>query len=320
MASWGSGLYASDLALDLRDDFRLVCRAPWDADQLLGWAVAAYPMLAYANDDEHAEAQLVLADLLWRYGIEHPATIDAARAVIASGMDLAVKHRLGMADRDLRRRASVLTDLDRRLATPNPRPRPRHILRRPERFVFELGDCFCYPTAGGKLRNPYVTPSAETTFFARHRWAPDGWGAAMVIDRMHEHAVFARYLVALLDGSQMHRPGLADVIESSIIHTEQPPGLAWPMARESRRAIHWISLTPRHRDRMRIELIGRLRLDSEAVARELASNVAVRSLDSSLANVANFGTIGNRVVAAVDPISRYVVDDDAGLTARSGRS
>ena len=96
MGTWGTGLYSSDVALDLRDDFAQVVHAPWDGDRLRAWAKSAYPALDDPADDEHSDVSLVLADLFWRYGIEHPATVAAAEEIIASGADLAAKRGLGM--------------------------------------------------------------------------------------------------------------------------------------------------------------------------------------------------------------------------------
>lgn len=306
VGSWGTGLYSSDLALDMREDFAQVVRAPWDGGQLRAWAKSAYPAFDDPDDDEHPEVLLVLGDLFWRYGIDDEPTAAAAMHIIASGTDLAVKRRLGMTDSDLRHRAKVLVDLGERLRTVNPKPRPRRVLRRPQPFILERGDCLAYPTDGGKLRNPYVTPAQEGRFFARHSWEPDGWGAAVVLERAHEYGVFARYFVALMADALGERPTAAEIGDMSILHTGTPLGLTGPWTERPRRCLHWISISRTHLRRMRIDVVGRLQLDPELVRQELSGSVPGGTLDHSLANVAHFGAIGNRLVPAHDPIARYL--------------
>jgi hypothetical protein len=306
VGTWGVGLYSNDLVLDLRDDFAQVVRAPWDAEQLYAWAESTYPALDDPADDEHSDMLLVIAHLFWRYGIEHDPANAAAREIIASGADLAAKRRLGMTERDLRRRRAVLIGLDSQLSSANPKPYRRRVRRRPESLILELGDCIVYPTAGGALRNPYVTPGREAAFFARHRWEPDGWGAAVVLERAYEFDVFARYLVALVADSLADRPTPVAIAGMSILHTGTPPGKTGPSTERPRRCLHWISLSLSHLHRMHIEVVGRLQLDTELVQQELAATVPGRRLDHSLANVARFGAIEHRLVPANDPLSRYL--------------
>jgi hypothetical protein len=196
MGTWGVGPYSNDTAADLRDEFKGVIRAPWDGDKLHAWALANYPSAADTNDDEFSDLRLVLADLFWTYGIEHPPTIESAQRIIADGTDLAAKRALGMGERDLRKRANVLDGLADKLRTDNPKPRARRILTKPERFVLEVGDCLLYPTSQGHIRNPYVGPRMEERFVAAHRWDADGWGAALVLMRYYRYGVFARYVIA----------------------------------------------------------------------------------------------------------------------------
>jgi hypothetical protein len=156
MGTWGVGPYSNDLAADLRDEFNVVVRAPWDGDQLLVWATSNYPSAADPSDDECSDLRLVLVHLVWTCGIDHQPTLATAQRIIADGVDLEAKRTLGMAERDLRKRSTVLNTLADKLRTSNPKPRARRILRKPEPFVFGVGDCFVYPTSHGEPRNPYV--------------------------------------------------------------------------------------------------------------------------------------------------------------------
>src|SRR5262249_25162874 len=134
MGTWGTGLYANDTAADLRDDFKDVVRAPWDGERLLAWALERYPGANDPADEDYSSLRLALADLFWLYGIHHPPTMETALRIVAEGSDLAMMRTLGMSERDLKQRARVLGELATKWQMPNPRPRPRHTLLRPEPF------------------------------------------------------------------------------------------------------------------------------------------------------------------------------------------
>ena len=219
VGTWGIGLFANDTAADLRDDFRAVVRAPWKGERLLAWAVARCPSAADPADTDYPVLRLAIADLFWTYGIDHPETFSRAEQVIADGTDLAALRLLGMKPRDLDRRARLLAGLAERWRTSNPKPRPRRILAAPEPFVLEVGDVLAYPMDGGLLRNPYVGPRTAERFFDRHPWVPDGWGAAVVLDRFHKYEVFARYVIAFVAAGEPARIDPASLATRSILHT-----------------------------------------------------------------------------------------------------
>jgi hypothetical protein len=171
MGTWGVGLYASDRALDLRNDLKYIVRARWNADEIRTWAAAKYPALDHPADSEQTDMVLVLADQFWGYGIDHEQTFERAREIVSSAADLERKRDLGMGDRDLARQAKVLEELVARWARPNEKPRRRRILLKPEPFVFEVGDCFAYPTSDGTPRNPYVSAKREAVATSRRACA-----------------------------------------------------------------------------------------------------------------------------------------------------
>ena len=301
MGTWASSLYGNDLAVDLRDEFSIVCRAPWNDEALLAWAKSEYPMLDDPADDAYTDARLVLADLFWTYGVDHAATIATGRQIIADGSDLDAKRSLGMSEPDLRRRAILLEQLGSKWRAPNPRPRPRRILSDPEPFLFDEGDCLVYPTEAGELRNPYVTPSDEATWYS---FEPDGWGAAIVLARYRQHDVFARYAVALLAAMSDTRPSTADFATMSILHVA--PLVPWPPVSEpqpTRRQVHGIAMSRQHRQRMQIEVVGSLKVNANLVASEITPQVERHRLDNQLANVA---MVSKKLTPVDDPIARYL--------------
>jgi hypothetical protein len=305
MGTWSSGLYGNDDAADLRDDLKEVLRAPWDGDRLLAWVVARFPAAANPADTSYPDLRLALADQFWLYGIEHAETRDEALRIVEEDVDLDAKRALGLDERGLARRALYLAELADKWRSPNPSPRRRRMLEKPEPFVLETGDCLVYATARGRVRNPYVSPRKEESFYGRFPWEQDGWAAAIVLARLHRFDVFARYLVAILrwDGSAPASP--ADFAGLSILHSRT--------FMPATRRVHLVSTSKQHLLRMRVEVVGRLDVDEEEVEAEFAPEL--RRSGRELANDAwtlpdLYDQMPERFAPADvdDPIGRFFPD------------
>ena len=266
MGTWGVGLYQCDDAADLRVDVREVVRAPWDGDRLLAWALDAYPELTDPRHDGHTDLRLALADVFWSYGVEQAEIRDAALAIVANGTDLESKRRLGMSDRDLARRAVVLDELAAKWRSPNPKPRDRRMLKEPQPFLLQSGDCLTYPTSQGRVRNPYVPPAREAGFYKNFPWERDATAAAIVLACVHRYETFARYLVALLRYDGGGEPALDVFPTLSILHSRT-------FAFEPQRRVHLVSTTRTHLKRMGISVVGNLPVNRAAVAQEFAGEL-----------------------------------------------
>ena len=302
MGTWGVGLYSNDLAADLRDEFNAVVRAPWDGDKLLVWALSNYPSAADPSDDEYSDLRLVLAHLFWSYGIDHQPTFETARRIIADGIDLKAKRSLGMGERDLRKRATVLDALANKLAASNPKPRLRRILTKPEPFVIEVGDCLVYPTSHGQARNPYVGPKNEDRFYAIHHWEADGWGAAILLMRYHRYGVFARYVIAVLRSRPEAKPALSDFAKLSIRHSNR---IGWSASHIDRR-VHAVETSREHLKRMRVEILGSLAIDRRKVEAEFTPGEPPITVESNFANKARIDPPGKEGPWVDDPIAAYL--------------
>jgi hypothetical protein len=249
MGTWGSGLYQCDDAADLRDEFREVVRAQWDGDRLRAWALETYP--------DEADVQLALADLFWSYAIEQRDVRDAALALVADGSDLESKRRLGMSDRDLKKRAVVLEELATRLRSANPKPRERRMLTAPQPFLLRPGDCLSYPTSEGRVRNPYLSATTDEQ---------DAWGAAIVLACVHRFETFARYLVAILRYDGKAEPTLDIFPALSILHSRT-------FAFEPQRRVHLVSTTRTHLKRMGMTVVGNVPVDSRRAEASFGSEL-----------------------------------------------
>jgi hypothetical protein len=263
MGTWGVGLYQCDDASDLRDDFREVVRAPWNGDRLLAWALDAYPAAARRRADGYTDLRLALADLFWTYGIEQRDVFEAAFGLVEDGTDLESKRRLGMSDRDLKKRGAVLATLAVKWRTANPTPRDRRVLNAPQPFLLMPGDCFSYPTSEGRVRNPYVSPAQEDKFYEVHPWNQDGCAAAIVLACVHRFETFARYLVAILRYDGEDDP-VADVFPTlSILHSRT-------FSPKPQRRVHLASTTRTHMKRMGVSVVANLPVNGRKVEKEFA--------------------------------------------------
>jgi hypothetical protein len=298
VGDWGPGLYENDYAADLRDDIQDMVRAPWDGARLVAWVLERYRSGDDPTDEWwDAQVWLVIADLFWLYGIDYPPAMEMGRRVIAEGADLAGYRRLGSGEERLKERAAVLDGLAARWRTPNPKPRPRRMLTRPEPFLLRVGDCLVYPLRQGEPRNVYVEPRQEDRFYGGP-WTPDGWGAACVLARWYWYDVFARYLVAVLRYEGAAKPELADFTGLSILsYSTSNSG--------THRGVDVVSVTRQHLRRMGVEVVGRLAISDGAVLWEFPPDKPPRTYDGGdLSSVAGIGDAHHTTATAInDPLA-----------------
>ena len=183
MSVWGPGLYQSDVTADLKPFFAELVRLPYDAGRLIEIATASFEA-SQPDDDACAAFWLAATDQLWTYGIEHAPTFARAQDLIRSGADLVAMRGLGMAEKDLARRAKALSDLSAKWAAPNPKPRGRKMMTEPEPFVFDEGAVVRYPTSAYAPINPYFPAKMIAD------WTQDGWGAFIVLPAFPAAGIF----------------------------------------------------------------------------------------------------------------------------------
>jgi hypothetical protein len=202
MGTWGVGLYANDLAADLKTTIASVLRLPLPPDEVVTMLVEAEPCLADPADESYTDAWFVVADRLHRYGIDHEPTVQLVRQLIRNGTDLQRKAELGLGAGDLRARGKILDQLQQRLTTPHPKPFKTGSLTKPQAFVVEVGDVVAYPTMDGKSANPYFKDWSSA------RFTPNGYGAALVAGRGRTFGYLAWYTMAVLDATWSTSPSL----------------------------------------------------------------------------------------------------------------
>lgn len=130
MGTWGTTLYDSDLACDIKDEyiFLLINGCEYDEAASLTWK-----NLQLDKDDEDLY-WIVLADVQWKYGHMGQKTLDKAMNAINAKMD-----EEGWSAEDLCARRRVLLKLKGKLQSPQPlekKPKPRH----GKKSNFKIGD------------------------------------------------------------------------------------------------------------------------------------------------------------------------------------
>ena len=208
MGAWGTGLYDSDDAADVRETFRDVARLPVEPGEVVDRLAKRFGMGAAPTEEDEVDFWLALADQLHRYGIDHAPTMDLARRIVTEGHDLRAKRDLDMSDADLKKRAKVLEALVETWAAPHPKPKAIRKIKGPETFLFEAGDVWIYPTMEGSAV-PFQWHQFDPDTID-DQFRPDGWGAFWVLERWHHDDFFARYLIALAMPDGKGKPGLED--------------------------------------------------------------------------------------------------------------
>lgn len=266
MGSWGTSLYSGDFAADLRRTVAVVARLPFDAEQLLDLMIEVEPAAANnSNDDDHSVFWLVVADQLARRGVHSRRARDAALEIIDSGRDLEAMARLGMSERDRKKRALNLAELRSRLVASAETKRGA-VLKRPQPFLWETGDVLVYPTSRGRCINPYFRDKSLIT----GGWAQDGWGAAVIVERGRAFDFLTWYRPLVTTSVQAEKPHL-DAIAARRNWRLDRPG----------------TVTRLHIDRMEIERVGVLSVDPSRLHARFPSLPTGRSdavNDISIAN------------------------------------
>src|SRR3954468_22169895 len=172
MGAWGTGLYSSDLAADMRATITSVLRLPLDEDRIVPIPREGEGRPANdPNDEDHTAFWLVLADQFEKRGVAHAPTRDKAIAIIDGGDDLAMMEKRGMKAADLRKRGAKLAELRARLAAAPRVSKPRATIKAPEPYVLETGVLYACPVQGSSCINPYFGNKQ----LARWPFVPDGW-------------------------------------------------------------------------------------------------------------------------------------------------
>jgi hypothetical protein len=251
MGVWGAGLYSGDFAKDLRSTISAVARLPFGGEKLVHILCETEPRAANNSDDEeHTIFWLVVADQFAKRSISCDRTRDNALTIIKAGSDLAMHEKLGMNPSDLAKRRKILDDLRVRLLQPQGTSRQRSVLKRPQPFLFDVGDIFVYPTCGGACINPYASKEQSRDGVGRLGWKQDSWSAMIIVDRGRAFGFLTWYRPLTLSTAVTHKPSIATLFLDVL----------WKLERAG-------TCSALHFKRMELEKVGTLMIDNEKLKR-----------------------------------------------------
>jgi hypothetical protein len=276
MGAWGSELYSSDFALDVRGAVKAVARLPFPAERLLEYLRAEQPTAANdPKDADHTVFWLTVADQFAKRGIDSAGARDMALAIITDGADLAAMAALGMDEKSLVKRRAMLEELRRRIAEPAETAKPRAVLKTPQKLLLGVGEVLTYPVCKGDPINPYTVGKDWARVKA---WQQDGWGAFVVVERGHVFDFLAWYRPLVITEPLPEEPTLAELARPRMWLLREPG-----------------TLTARHHANMSLKSVGCVSLDPVRLAEffprrgtavssvmndiSLCNNINVRPLD-----------------------------------------
>jgi hypothetical protein len=268
MGAWGTGLYSSDFAQDLRGTVAAVARLPFEPARLLHFLCEAEPSVSNDNtDSDHTSFWLVVADQFVKRGIDCLPVWEKALAIIKDGADLAAMAALGMDEKALAKRGLMLAELQTRVSRPPQSTKPRAVLKAPQKLLLDVGEVLIYPTCSGTSINPYLVGKGWDLVKA---WKQDGWGAFTVADRGLAFGFLAWYWPLIICEALPSEPTIDGLLKP----------LRWQTANAG-------TLTARHYKNLQLKSIGRISCDAGKVTHLLGRcTTSVRSAvsDISLSN------------------------------------
>ena len=204
MGTWGVGIEANDVALDVKAAFEDRLKA---GDNLA--TASEYVLREFAalleDEDEAPVVWLTLAKAQWTYGALAPEVLEQVRNIISSGRGLALWQEAG--EKLLNQRMNRLVHFLKTIETPNARPKrlPHLIIRKP---IFAPGDCLSVALPNGE------------------------YGAALVLVANHENPEHGMNLIGILDYMKPAQPDLAVFSRRRWLKHAHPfrqgqPYLAW---------------------------------------------------------------------------------------------
>lgn len=242
MGAWGIGLYSSDFAQDLRSSVRAVARLPFEPERLLDYLCETEPAAANdPKDPDYTIFWLTVADQFAKRGIACPRARERAVAIIVDGIDLSAMAALGMDEKSLAKRRTMLETLRSQLMAPIAPGKARSVLKAPQKLILEVGEVLAYPVQKGDTINPYAVGKDWDWVKA---WKRDGWGACAVAERGLVFGFLAWYRPLVITEPLRAEPDLA-ALSGPRMWLLRNPG----------------TLSARHLKNMQLKSIGRVPID-----------------------------------------------------------
>ena len=264
MGTWGPGLYANDLAKDLKSTIASVMKLPLEPTDLVSLLEESFPdESSQDGDEDYTSFWLVVADHFHKCGVNEPSLFERAKNIVDSGMDLEYPERREMSESDRRKREKVLAELRERLTKPPPNKK-RKTLSKPQPLVLSAGDLVIYPVFDyGQCVNPYSS-----------RWNREqkAWGAAYIVRSGHVFQYLAYYYPLVLASrfELAHKPSTTDLLSIGKRESERPPLLTRRLEPELLSTVKWELKRPGtcsklHFRRMQLDILDHLPVDEKTL-------------------------------------------------------
>ena len=267
MGVWGTGLYSSDFAQDLRASVKAVSRLPAPPEKLLEYLRASEPSVADdPNDSDHTVFWLTVADQFAKRAIDCPSARERALAIIRDGADLAAMKALGMDDKGLAKRRTMLEELRVRIGAAPQTTKPRAVLKAPEKLIQQVGDLVTYPVCKRDPINPYAGKNSPIL----KDWHQDGWGALAIAECGLQFDFLAWYRPLVICEALTEEPSLTALMEPRM----------WLLRNSG-------TLTPTHASRMQFKTLGRVSIDPARLSRFFPQRGSALSCVVSDISIAN---------------------------------
>jgi hypothetical protein len=266
MGTWGPGLYANDLAKDLKSTIASVMKLPHEPADLVRILEDSFPaQSSQEGDEDYTSFWLVVAHDFHKCGVNEPSLFQRAIEIVDSGMDLQCPERQEMSASDQRKRKEMLAELRVELTKPPP-IKKRKTLSKPQPLVLSAGDLFIYPVFEyGQCVNPYSS-----------RWNRDqeAWGAACILRSGHVFEYLACYWPLVLSSrfELACKPTTADLQSIGKQELGRAPRLSRQLKPELEPNAKWELKRPGtcskiHFQRLQLEILCRLHIEERALAR-----------------------------------------------------
>lgn len=248
---WGTGLYDSDEANDLKDRITQISKLPFTGDKLLTLLLDKENAMDHLDDWDSTCFWLVVADQFERKGIVCEKVRKTAQIIIQNNLDLNALEQAGLSEKELTKRQKVLEKLQIKLNNPKPaRKIPTN--PKPPKIPVAEGEIYVFPTMASD--NGFAPAfNAHVKSWEENYFIPNSWGALVILATgyLHDYLPWAAYVS--LRVPYEHKANLDEAIKSKLyLSTTESRGPVWLCHPKKQ-----------HLERMQAEKIGQVALDSK---------------------------------------------------------
>ena len=149
MGAWGTSLYSSDIARDVRDDYREMLVLKYTHEQAVEMIIKEHQLSE--NDPYDASGWYALADSAWRYGFLNDKLLSLAQKI----KDSEIEKELWDNPKEWDKRKEVIRKLYNKIQNPPEKVSKPHILM-PLKTDWQEGDLLAFKLQDGQFAGRYI--------------------------------------------------------------------------------------------------------------------------------------------------------------------